>query len=126
MRQTWMVRPTRTRRRLGGQVAVAHRAQVAGVQLDPDHAAARPGGQRGPEAGGRLGQEGRDAAVEDPVGLVHLPVDREAHDDPLGAGLEDLDVEQLVDARRGRPAACARRVRRPVAGAEGVVVTAGC
>ena len=91
---------------LGGEVAVAHGAQVAGVELDPDHAAVGPGGQRGPEAGGRLGQEGRDAAVEDPVGLVHLPVHREAQDDPFGAGLEDLDVEQVVDARAGPLGEC--------------------
>ena len=76
MRQTWTVRPTRTGVAVGGQVAVAHRAQVAGVELDPDHAAAGLGGQRGAEAGGRLGQQGGDAAVEDAVGLVHLPVDR--------------------------------------------------
>jgi threonine aldolase len=79
-------------------MAVPHRTQVAGVQLDPDHATAGLGGQRGPEAGGRLGEEGRDTAVEDAVGLVHLPIDRQAHHDALGAGLEDLDVEKLVDA----------------------------
>ena len=73
-----------------------------------------PGGQRSPEAGRRLGQERRHAPVEDAVGLVHLPGDREAQDHPLGSGLEDLDVEQLVDARarpsgRRRPSRAGRR-----------------
>jgi threonine aldolase len=79
-------------------MAVPHRTQMARIQLDPDHASAGLGGQRRPETGGGLGQEGRDTAVENAVGLVHLPIDRQAHDDALGAGLDDLDVEELVDA----------------------------
>ena len=102
-------------------MAVADGAQVAGVELDPDHAAVGPGRQCSPEAGRRLGQERRDATVEDPVGLVDPPVHREAHDDPIGRGLEDLDVEQVVDAWRavGNGRATAGR-------SEGGVVTAGC
>ena len=72
--------------------------------------------------------------MEDAVGLVHPPVHREAHDDPLGTGLEDLDVEELVDAvaavgQRGRavgtrPSPVARAELR--SGMAGGVVTAGC
>ena len=97
MPQTWMVRPTRTGVAVAVRCPVAQRAQVAGVELDPDDALARAGGQCGAQAGGRFGQEGGHAAVEDAVGLVHLPVDGQAQDDPLGGGLEHLDAEQAVD-----------------------------
>ena len=82
----------------GSEMALTHRAEMTGVELDPDDAAPGSGGQGGTEAGRRLGQKCGDATVEDPVGLVHPPVDREAHHDTLGAGLEGLDVEQVVDA----------------------------
>ena len=57
-----------------------------------------PAARAAPRAGRRLGEEGRDAAVEDPVGLVDPPVHRDAQDDAVRAGLEELDVEQVVDA----------------------------
>ena len=86
------------RRGLGGEVAVAQPPQVTGAELDPDHAALGPGGQGGTEAGGRLGEERGNAAMEDSERLVHPPVDREPHHHPFGPGLEDLDVEEVVDA----------------------------
>jgi len=49
--------------------------------------------------------------VEDPVGLVHPPVHRDAQDHAGRTGLDDLDVEKLVDA----PAAIGQR-RRVTAG----------
>ena len=98
MRQTWTVRPTRT----GVASAVRWPSRTErrwlALSLDPDHAAVGPGGQRGPEAGGRLGQEGGDPSVEDAVGLVHPPVDGDAQDDAVRARLDELDVEQVVDA----------------------------
>ena len=72
---------------------------LAGAELDPHHAVLWAGGERSPEAGRRLGQEGRDAPVEDSVGLVDPPVHREAEHDAPGPRFERLDVEQLVDAR---------------------------
>ena len=121
MRQTWMVRPTRTG--VASAVRWPSRTERRWLALSsiPTTLRSGPGGQCAAEAGGRLGQEGRDAAVEDPVGLVHPPVDREPHDDPFGPGLEDLDVEQLVDALAavGKQAASA-------SGREGGVVTGAC
>ena len=99
MRQTWMVRPTRTG--VASAVRWPSRTERRWLALSSIPTTLRPGSaaSAAAEAGGRLGEQGRDAAVEDPVGLVHLPVHREAHDDPLGPRLEDLDVEKLVDAR---------------------------
>ena len=70
---------------------------MAGVDLDAHHLAIGSGGQRRTQAGGGLGQQRRDAAVEDPVGLVDLPGQRQAEDDPGRLGFEHLDVEELVN-----------------------------
>jgi hypothetical protein len=45
--------------------------------------------------------------MEDPVGLVDPPVHRDAQDDAVRTGLEELDVEQIVDT----PAATSERRR---------------
>ena len=60
--------------------------------------------------------------MEDPVGLMDLPVHREAQDDAVGSGLDDLDVEKLVDAL----AAVGQRGGVTAGRSEGGVVTAGC
>ncbi len=98
MAHTCKVRPTR----IGVAVAIRcpsrQGAEVAGVQFDADDALARARGQGGAETGGRLGQQCGHAAVEDAVGLVHPPVDRQPEDDAIRGGLEHLDAEQAVDA----------------------------
>jgi hypothetical protein len=71
---------------------------MAGAELDADHTPIRARGQGPAETGGGLGQEGRDPPVQDPVGLVDPPVDRETHHYPIGTGLQNLDVEEFVDA----------------------------
>ena len=60
--------------------------------------------------------------MEDAVGLMDLPVHREAQDDAGGPRLDDLDVEKLVDAL----AAVGQRERCHRREIEGGVVTAGC
>ena len=49
MPQTWMVRPTRIGIGRGGQVPVAQRAQVAGVDFDADDALAGPAARAAPK-----------------------------------------------------------------------------
>jgi hypothetical protein len=39
--------------------------------------------------------------VEDAERLVHLPIDGEPEHDPLRTGLDELDTEEIVDARVG-------------------------
>ena len=114
MRQTWMVRPTRMG--VASAVRWPSRSERRWLALSsiPTTPLSGPALMRAAEAGGRLGQQRRDAAVEDAVGLVHPPVDGQAQDDALGAGLDGLDVEQTVDARglvgqRGRGAATGRK-----------------
>ena len=63
------------------------------------------------EAGRRLGEQGGDAAVEDAERLVHLRGHRQAEDDPLGRGLDDLDVEHRADGATRR--ARGRRAVKP-------------
>src|SRR5579863_2494243 len=70
---------------------------MAGVELYTHHLALPAGGQRGAEAGGRLRQEGGHAAVQDAVGLVHLPGHGQAQDHPFGPGLDHFDIEELMN-----------------------------
>ena len=98
MPHTCKVLPDPHRCGRGRQVSLAQGAQVAGVEFDADDALARPGGEGGAEAGGRLGEQRGDTAVEDAVGLMHLPVHGQAKDHSLRCGLEHLDAEEAVDA----------------------------
>jgi hypothetical protein len=81
----------------GDQVTVAHRTKMAGVQLNAHHLPIWSGGQRCPETRRRLGQQRRHASMEDAVGLMDLPGDREAEHHPVGSGFEDLHVEEFVN-----------------------------
>ena len=77
-----------------------HRAQVRAVELRAhDDLASGPTLSGAAHRRGALGEQRRDATVEDAVGLVDLRTDLDREDDLLGGDLDDRGTPSvLVDA----------------------------
>jgi hypothetical protein len=71
--------------------------KVRGVELDANDRLARRDGGGTADAGGGLGQECRDAPVEQPVGLVDALGHRHGDNRAISGHLDDRDAERGVD-----------------------------
>ena len=69
------------------------------VELGPDHDLIGPDTHRATDGRRALGEQRRDAAVQDAEGLVHLRPDLDAHDDLFGRDRNQFDAELIVDVR---------------------------
>src|SRR5438876_2059391 len=81
-----------------GQDPLAQRAEMIGIDLLTEGAHARWTVQERADGGGTLGQRETGSPVQETPGLVMARRDGHLHHDPLTAGLDQLDLQRLVQA----------------------------
>src|SRR5438876_10482067 len=81
-----------------GQDPLAQRAEMIGIDLLTEGAHARWTVQERADGGGTLGQRETGSPVQETPGLVMARRDGHLHPAPLTAGLDQLDLQRLVQA----------------------------